>query len=106
MSKRKLFHGFLIFTLCWMSPLPAVAAFCMEPSEPVCIKYGTGFSGKNDFENCKWEMESYLRKVRDYRQCLKGEIEEIVTKSDEALSKANKTVKTFNCYASGSKYCY
>lgn len=106
MKVRQFVASALTIMLSLASPIPALASYCLEPSQPACIKYGSGFSGKAEFENCKWEMESYLRKVRVYRQCLKDEIDEIVTKSDEALKRANKTVDTFNCYASGSKYCY
>ena len=99
MKTVQIFASGLIASMLALSSGQVFAYYCSEPSEPSCLRYGSGFSSRSEFDSCKWEVERYLREVSDYQQCLQNEIE-------EASTEARKVVEKFNCYAEGQSFCY
>ncbi|WP_234628961.1 hypothetical protein [Afifella sp. H1R] len=81
-------------------PIPSAhaALFCSEPSKPYCIEWAQEFSSESEFEDCKWEMERYLKDARAYIDCLEEE-------RDRAVRATNAAIETFNCLAEGNSYC-
>lgn len=52
---------------------------------------------------CEMEVRTYLDRERDFRQCVKDEASQ---KINDSVERANRVVERWNCYASGSKYCF
>lgn len=98
MRTVQLFVGGVMISMLVLGSSQAFA-YCSEPSEPSCLRYGSGFSSQSEFDSCKWEVERYLRNARDYQQCLQNEI-------DEAARAAKRAVEKFNCYAEDRTVCY
>ena len=48
-------------------------------------------------------MRRYIQQERDYRQCVR---DEATQKMEESVTRANRMVEQWNCYASGSKICF
>lgn len=102
--------------------------YCSEPSrEPWCLTDGDTFRDEGDFENCRWEVERFVKSVNDYVDCLQSEqesnsreaeelqmqIEELVDEinemqsdKDEALESAKKVIDRFNCGAESGDACW
>lgn len=65
------------------------AAFCFEPSEPYCLfSYGP-FNSADEYENCRFEVEGYMRELGEYARCLVNDVEE---RQAEALDTFNNRV--------------
>lgn len=88
----------------------AQAYYCTEPNEPYCVdSYGT-FEDDYRFQSCRREMESYLREVERYEQCVVDEIRRIADEAqmdvDRVRRDAEDALERFNCKAEGNSYCY
>lgn len=70
-------------------------SFCDEPSQPACIAYKIGDWNDFQFSQCKSEVETYLKRLVDWQNCV----------ADEADQAAKKAVNKFNCYAKGQQFC-
>lgn len=91
----------------WFLPVSLIAllsvsagamGFCTEPTKPYCVdQYGT-FEDEWSFEQCKGDVSTYVRRVKDYAECLEQE-------RQDAILTAQKVIKKFNCKAEGNPYC-
>ena len=73
---------------------PAAAYFCSEPSAPYCATEWDEFEDQDEFDSCRWEMESYGSELEDYLSCMRDEM-------DAALEEYNDAVASFNDRADG-----
>lgn len=78
-------------------PAAAQALWCSEPSQPYCIDDYDGFT-RTEFDSCRYDVEAYLRDVRQYVECLQEEQQKVSGEADEVI-------ENFNCLASGESYC-
>lgn len=67
---------------------------CVEPNEPYCLM--SKFDNAREFDNCKMDIEKYLRDLNDWVKCTQN----------EAVTKSNDAIRKFNCLASGDRFCY
>lgn len=80
----------LFFFLCGNT---ANAFYCIEPSEPYCVRsYGT-FDSEYEFKSCKREVEYYLEELQDYAMCIAEEAED---KQKEVIDNFNRKVQRTN----------
>ncbi len=64
-----------------------------RPGAPYCATMGMNFIDESDFAQCKYEMDTYRRKMQSYQRCLSSE-------ADQAVDEYNKAVQSFNQRAS------
>lgn len=69
--------------------------FCNEPSRPYCLDYGLD---KYNFDTCRYEVEQFVKRTKEFIQCLDDA-------SSSAADAAKKAVKKFNCLAERNSYC-
>ena len=87
----------MLLSLWLMFPANA-QMYCSRPNKPYCIdSFGT-FDDEWSFDNCRRDMEQYLREIDYYVDCL-------IMEQDDAITEANRTVDRFNCKAEGSLFC-
>jgi hypothetical protein len=91
---RGTFLATLILVACVQT---AFASWCTEPSKPWCLDVGQPDS------YCRYEVEAYVTKERDFRSCI---VDEANTKIEESKTRVNKVVDRWNCYARGEKFCF
>lgn len=53
----------LIFVLCFVNL--CFGFYCYEPTKPYCVDFGK-FNSNSEFEQCKMEVENYLKKLQEY----------------------------------------
>lgn len=63
----------------------AHAQICLKPSEPYCL------DATDIDESCRWEVESYLRELDTYFDCL----------SNGVLAEKKKVINKWNCRIKG-----
>lgn len=76
---------------------PIEAHYCSEPIRPYCLDLD--FQSENDFDTCRFEVESFVRSTRAYTQCLDDARNDVVRK-------ANRAVEQFNCKARRERFCF
>lgn len=69
--------------------------FCTEPREPFCLN-GMHLNSEADFDDCRFDVENYGKKLQDYLECTQ----------EDATTKYKKAINKFNCYASGETLCF
>jgi hypothetical protein len=86
-----------VMTLMSASQPASAYGFCSEPRPPWCANHG--FNDKSSYESCRREMETYLRDVENYLECLRKKAKDTADESDKA-------VQRFNCNAEGRSVCF
>jgi hypothetical protein len=76
---------------------PTNAHYCSEPTKPYCLDLD--FQSDGDFDNCRFEVESFVRSTSAYAQCLDDA-------RNDAVRKANRAVEQFNCKARRESFCF
>lgn len=75
---------------------------CSEPSKPSCVDYLSINHDKFSMDMCRADIDSYSRRIKEYIECIRSELEQ---ESTEQTGKLNKVVRRYNCYARGEKFC-
>jgi hypothetical protein len=70
----------------------AVLANCVAPITPSCVNHQSMFLDRQEFEQCREQVEGFRGQTRDYLLCLKGEV-------GEGLNRFNRAVDLFNLRA-------
>jgi hypothetical protein len=80
------------------SPAASFSVFdCDRPKAPYCLD--APFYQDYEAEMCRSEVESFVRKTKEFVRCSQEQI-------DEATKAANKTIERWNCRASNPQgYC-
>lgn len=106
-----------LFWICLISALGATgsaAAFCNEPAAPYCLRDRGKFADERSMRDCRWNVESYVTKLRDHANCLVRDaevegrrmVEEAQHEAYKARDKAEAAAARFECKADGDRVCY
>lgn len=57
-----------------VTPSSAALANCIAPIEPSCVERQAVFADRQEFEQCREEVEAFRGQTREYLLCLKGEV--------------------------------
>lgn len=82
----------------WCASAASVSAqWCTEPSKPSCL----GLGSPDDL--CRIEVEKYLSREREFRDCL---VDETNQRIEESKQRSRRVVEQWNCYAKGKAFCF
>jgi hypothetical protein len=95
-NARNILPGIFLFAA--LSPANGQLYFCDRPREPSCIDTLAVLRDEVTFQSCRYDMEDFRRRVREYVECLHNE-------QDDAIRVLNKTKDRFNECAR-SHICY
>ena len=72
--------------------------FCDEPYPPRCIDAFGTFDDEWSFDQCRDDVEDYVRDVQDFQSCLSNWFEAMNWEVDDVIDE-------FNCMAQGNSFC-
>ncbi|MFC1665675.1 hypothetical protein ACFL17_08620 [Pseudomonadota bacterium] len=91
-TNRRIFFLVLVFVFV---PINSYAFwYCSEPSEPIVP---SGYIAESySMESAKYDVESYIDEVQDYKQCLADCIDEANSQAQNIIDEWNSAVQAYN----------